>query len=177
MQDHKSSSYSGKLGHASPVQESDRRGTDRVQFTVTADIQEISSGVRFSARTTDLSPGGCFVDTKIPFPMGTKVRVTLRKADKSFDAAGSVVYSQNGLGMGISFSDLAPRCSEELALWISELAGDQPPLDETMTPQKGAIAPSKAGERALVVRLVRLLIGKGLLTEAEGASVLHDPLL
>lgn len=177
MQDHKGSLYSGALGHASPVQESDRRGAGRVQFTVTADILEIGSGARFSARTTDLSPGGCFVDTKIPFPMGTMVRVTLRKADKSFEADGSVVYSQNGLGMGISFSDLAPGRSNELASWISELTGERPPLQEPPGVGRSGVAPLRAGDRAMVVRLVQLLIGKGLLTEAEGASVLHDPLL
>jgi hypothetical protein len=37
--------------------------------------------------------------------------------------------------------------------------------------------PSKGREFVALVRLVRLMIGKGILTEAEGASVLHDPVL
>jgi hypothetical protein len=177
MHDPNKISYSGKLGHSAPVQESDRRGAGRVQFTVSADILETNSGARFSARTTDLSPGGCFVDTKIPFPMGTIVRVTLRRGNKAFDATGSVVYSQSGLGMGISFSDLASERREELAAWITELTGERVPLhDEAPVVEKGG-SPLRTGDKAMLVRLIQLLIGKGLLTDAEGTSVLHDPLL
>jgi hypothetical protein len=32
-------------------------------------------------------------------------------------------------------------------------------------------------EWAAIVRLVRLMISRGILTEAEGMSVLHDPVL
>src|SRR4029077_17109165 len=127
MGNHKDThSYSGRLGHSSPVQDSDRRGNDRVVFTATAEIVERGSGARFSARTTDLSPGGCFVDTKIPFPVGTKVQVTLRKGKANFEAPGTVAYLQDGLGMGISFDDLALHRRSELASWLSDLAGEHP---------------------------------------------------
>jgi hypothetical protein len=177
MQDHKSKhSYSGKLGHTSQVQDSDRRGNDRVVFTATAEIVERGSGARFSARTTDLSPGGCFVDTKIPFPVGTKVQVTLRKGRASFEAPGTVAYLQDGLGMGISFDGLAPQRRSELTSWLSDMNGEQQVLRED--PQAVASSVNRpAPDRALLARLIHLLIEKRILTEAEGASVLHDPLL
>jgi hypothetical protein len=168
-------SYSGKLGHSAPVQESDRRGADRVPFTITADIVELSSGARFTARTTDVSPGGCFVDTKIPVPVGTSVRVTLNHGKMAFETGGAVVYSQCGLGMGISFQDLSPQRSQELAAWILELTGDQPLAADAGAQKSGA--PAASADRAMLVRLVRLLIEKRILTEAEGTSVLQDPLL
>jgi hypothetical protein len=167
-------SYSGKLGHSAPVQESDRRGAGRVPFTITADIVELSSGARFVARTTDVSPGGCFVDTKIPFPVGTSVRVTLKHGKMAFETGGAVVYSQCGLGMGISFQDMSPQRSQELAAWILELTGEQPLAADTGTQKSGAHG---SADRAMLVRLVRLLIEKRILTEAEGTSVLQDPLL
>jgi PilZ domain len=166
-------SYSGKLGHSAPVQESDRRGAGRVPFTITADIVELSSGARFVARTTDVSLGGCFVDTKIPFPVGTSVRVTLKHGKMAFETGGAVVYSQCGLGMGISFQDLSPQRSQELAAWILELTGEQPLAADAETQRS---APASA-DRAMLVRLVRMLIEKRILTEAEGTSVLQDPLL
>jgi hypothetical protein len=168
-------SYSGKLGHCAPVQESDRRGADRVPFTITADIVELSSGARFTARTTDVSPGGCFVDTKIPFPVGTSVRVTLQHGKMAFETGGAVVYSQSGLGMGISFQDLSPQRSQELVAWILQLTGEQPLAADPGAQKTGA--PAGSADRAMLVRLVRLLIGKRILTEAEGCSVLQDPLL
>jgi PilZ domain len=177
MLDHKGKhSYSGKLGQSAPVQDSDRRGNDRVVFTATAEIVEMGSGARFSARTTDLSTGGCFVDTKIPFPVGTKVRVTLRKGKASFEAPGTVAYLQDGLGMGISFDDLASMRRSELSSWLSDMTGEhQAVRDDSQNP--GSSAHRGAPDRAVLTRLIHLLIQKRILTEAEGTSVLQDPLL
>jgi len=177
MQDHKGKhSYSGKLGHSSPVQDSDRRGNDRVVFTATAEIVELRSGARFSARTTDLSPGGCFVDTKIPFPVGTKVHVTLRKGKASFEAPGTVAYLQDGLGMGVSFGDLESVRRSELASWLSDMTGEHQAVhDDSQRP--ASAAPGATPDRAMLTRLIHLLIQKRILTETEATSVLHDPLL
>ena len=177
MQDNKGKhSSSGKLGHSSPVQDSDRRGNDRVVFTATAEIVELRSGARFSARTTDLSPGGCFVDTKIPFPVGTKVHVTLRKGKASFEAPGTVAYLQDGLGMGVSFGDLEPVRRSELASWLSDMTGEhQAGHDDSQRP--ASAAPGATPDRAMLTRLIHLLIQKRVLTETEATSILHDPLL
>jgi hypothetical protein len=92
--------------HSSAVQEAERRAAERHMFTAGAEVVELKSGARFSTRTTDLGPGGCFVDTTVPFPIGSIVRVTLNKGKTTFETAGTVVYSQHGLGMGIAFSEL-----------------------------------------------------------------------
>src|ERR1700730_18864568 len=97
-------SSSDKKGPGTPspaVQEAERRIAERHMFTAGAEVIELKSGARFSTRTTDLGPGGCFVDTTVPFPIGSHVRVILNKGKKAFETAGSVVYSQHGLGMGI----------------------------------------------------------------------------
>src|SRR5277367_6418742 len=91
--------------HSPAVQEAERRGAERHMFTAGAEVVELKSGARFCTRTTDLGPGGCFVDTTVPFPAGSKVRVTLQKGKTTFQTAGSVVYSQLGLGMGIAFEE------------------------------------------------------------------------
>src|ERR1700729_3069817 len=88
------------------VQEAERRGGERHMFTAGAEVVELKSGARFSTRTTDLGPGGCFVDTTVPFPVGSKLRVTLHKGKTTFETPGTVVYSQHGLGMGIAFDEL-----------------------------------------------------------------------
>jgi hypothetical protein len=91
---------SGSRGKAVGTADSDRRNTDRHSFTASAEVVELSSGAKFSARTTDLGPGGCFVDTMVPFPVGANVRVNVRKGKTQFDTPGMVVYSQAGLGWG-----------------------------------------------------------------------------
>lgn len=178
MYEHRPNKQAGPagIGNQPAVKEAERRGADRHSFTASADVVDVSSGARFSTRTTDLGPGGCFVDTMTPFPVGAKVRVTVKKAKADFQTEGTVVYSQNGLGMGIAFAEL--NANQRLALedWLAELTGGKQLLQD----RPRAVNASVFGhgvDHALVVRLIQLMIGKGILTEAEGASVLMDPLL
>ena len=73
-------------GAPSPaVQEAERRIAERHMFTAGAEVIELKSGARFSTRTTDLGPGGCFVDTTVPFSIGSDVRITLNKGKNICD--------------------------------------------------------------------------------------------
>jgi hypothetical protein len=167
-----------KRANAGAIRDFDRRHADRHIFTAAAEVVELCSGARFSTRTTDLGPGGCFADTTVPFPAGSQVRVSVRKGRTHFEADGTVVYSQVGLGMGIAFNALDSAQREALDTWLSELtAGRQGSHHEAERSSQNPIPVSFKTNQTAVVRLVQLLIGKGLLTEAEGASVLYDPVL
>jgi len=167
---------SAAIGKSVDVLETERRGTARHTFTAAAEVVELKSGARFSTRTTDLGPGGCFVDTVCPFPVGSKVRVTLQKAKTNFQTGGTVVYSQHGLGMGISFDDHDDARRIALGEWLAEITGDCQAIPEIV---RMPMPPGshRGPEWTSLVRMIHLLIGKGLLTEAEGTSVLHDPVL
>jgi PilZ domain len=158
------------------VLETERRGTSRHMFTAAAEVIELRSGARFSTRTTDLGPGGCFVDTVCPFPVGSKLRVTLQKAKTTFQTGGTVVYSQMGLGMGISFDDHDEVQRVALAEWLADITGDRQIIPELVRMPLPA-GTHRGPEWTAIVRLVRLMISRGILTEAEGTSVLHDPVL
>jgi hypothetical protein len=167
-----------RLAQSPEEREAERRIGDRHMFTAAAEVVELASGARFSSRTTDLGPGGCFVDTTVPFPVGSKLRLTLQKGQTNFQTLGTVVYSQTGLGMGIAFEDHDTEQRLALGQWLSEITGRYIIDEIARLPQANNKAASQSGsDRATVVRLVRLLIGKGLLTEAEGTSVLHEPVL
>ena len=179
MYDHGQKKYSRDEvnGKASSTGEAERRNADRHVFTASAEVVELGSGARFSTRTTDLGPGGCFVDTMLPFPVGAKVRVNVQKGKTQFETGGVVVYSQTGLGMGIAFDTLEPQQSQALETWLRELTGGR----HVLFPEKGRPSDGATSVRGLdhaaLVRMVQLLVGKGMLTEAEGASVLFDPLI
>jgi len=161
------------------VATADRRNADRHLFTASAEVIELSSGARFSTRTTDLGPGGCFVDTMLPFPVGAKVRVSVRKSQTTFETSGLVVYSQTGLGMGIAFNTMEPQQRDALDNWLAELTGTKQAHASQLTFGRavhGSISGKPQGLAALT-RLVRLMIAKGLITEAEGASILYEPVL
>jgi hypothetical protein len=167
---------SGAATRESATKDADRRGADRHVFTAAAEVVDMTTGARFSTRTTDLGPGGCFVDTLSPLPVGSQVHVSVRKGQTHFQSEGTVVYSQDGLGMGIEFSSLDSTQQKALETWLTELTGGRyiAPVDlrqEKRTPRLST------PDHAVVVRLIQMLISKGLLTEAEGQSVLHDPVL
>jgi hypothetical protein len=169
-----------KHSAATTVTDSERREGSRHIFTAAADVVEVSSGARFSTRTTDLGPGGCFVDTTNPFPVGSKLHVRLHKGKTSFETSGTVVYSQHGLGMGIAFSDLAHERRSALESWLADLTGERQSHDVVTYETRATLSssPQRGGSaNTSLVRLVQLMIGKGILTEAEGASVLIDPVL
>jgi hypothetical protein len=174
---HNKRSPYGAADSNAAVKDAERRGTTRHMVTMGADVVEFSSGARFSTRTTDLGTGGCFVDTTYPFPVGSKVQLKLHKGKSSFEILGTVVYSQSGLGMGIAFDQISPQQQVALAEWLSEVTGERIPVAEAVRPPKRAEDFQRLAQSAGLVRLVRLLIGKGMLTEAEGASVLYEPVL
>ncbi len=175
-------------GKPEKAQEAERRIAERHMFTAAAEVIELQSGARFSTRTMDLGPGGCFVDTTVPFPVGSKVRIALQKGKTNFKTAGNVVYSQAGLGMGIAFEAQEPQQRAALDVWIAEVTGNTPIAHdhshhdndtEVVVHARGAKIQShhRSDEWTAMVRLVQLMIGKGILTEAEGTSILHDPVL
>jgi PilZ domain-containing protein len=160
------------------VKDSERRGSDRHTFTASAEVVEQSTGARFATRTTDLGPGGCFVDCTIPFPVGCRLRVNLEKGKTNFATTGTVVYSQTGLGMGIAFDELNEEERRGLDAWLEHVTGEKLHTQERPVSVVSTSSSSAQGaQNPALVRLVQLLIGKGMLTEAEGSSVLFDPVL
>jgi len=175
-------------GQPQKARDAERRIAERHMFTAAAEVIELQSGARFSTRTMDLGPGGCFVDTTVPFPVGSKVSIALQKGRTNFQTAGSVVYSQTGLGMGIAFGEQEPQQRIALDQWLAEVTGNHPSSHERshehshQPAQAASHKPNgdshhRSPEWVAMVRLVQLMIGKGILTEAEGTSVLHDPVL
>jgi hypothetical protein len=178
MYDHGNKKHSrDTLGGKAATNEAERRTGNRHSFTASADVTELGSGARFSTRTTDLGPGGCFIDTLVPFPVGAQVQVSVRKGETKFDTCGTIVYSQHGLGMGIAFDALDASQREALDNWLMELTGARKAAFQEIVQTSRNGASHTRDNSAAVARLIRLMIGKGILTEAEGSSILHDPVI
>lgn len=113
----------------------------------------------------------------VPFPVGAQVKVAVRKDETQLETRGTVVYSQHGLGMGIAFDALDATQRAALDTWLMELTGTRKVAARELVQAARDGAGLRAGNSAALVRLVRLMIGKGILTEAEGSSILFDPVL
>jgi hypothetical protein len=100
--------------------EQNTRREPRYPFIASAELFEEISGSRMNSRISDLSFGGCYVDTINPLPDGTAVRLKIFTETHSFEAPATVVYSHAHLGMGVKFRELQPIQEEVLRLWLPE---------------------------------------------------------
>lgn len=161
----------------------ERRGTIRHQITVSAEVVEIKSGTKFSTRTTDLGPGGCFVDTLMPLPVGSAVRTRLQKDNVTFDALGTVTFSQTGLGMGIAFDEMPPERLAALDAWLVQLTSSHPTAGDAHAAAGPVSAAASNETRATrkqtdaTYKLIRLLVKRGVISERDAESLIGEPLL
>ena len=98
----------------------DKRTAIRVAFIAAVEVVEVGTGTRLSARTSDLSRTGCYIDTLNPTPSKTVVRVRLTHHGEELELPGRIVYVSPGLGMGVRFDDsLTPAQLNVLDRWVS----------------------------------------------------------
>ena len=97
-----------------------RRSADRVSLILVAEVTEVDSGARLSARTSDVSRTGCYIDTLNPTPSGTVVSVKLTHQGEELEVLARIVYVSPHLGMGVRFDEsiTAPQLAI-LDRWIA----------------------------------------------------------
>lgn len=100
----------------------EQRREQRHAFIAQAEVLEQNSGALMSSQISDLSLGGCYVDTVNPLPDGTPVHLKILTETHSFEAPAKVVYSHAFLGMGVKFLDVQPKFEEVLRLWLPQPA-------------------------------------------------------
>ncbi|HKV23442.1 MAG TPA: PilZ domain-containing protein [Candidatus Acidoferrum sp.] len=99
-----------------------KRREPRYAFIASAEILEERTESRMSTQISDLSRGGCYVDTINPLPDGSAVHIRIYTETHSFEADAAVVYSHPHLGMGMKFREIRPQSAEVLRLWLPEAA-------------------------------------------------------
>ena len=111
-------------------------------------------------KLTDLSLGGCYVQTESPFPQSSAVDLCLRTAGMEIHTEGLVRVMHPGRGMGIEF----PARTEEQRKSVGEFI-------EFLTGQPGATPQLETSPRSLVANAVDLNQTGSAATDAD------DPLL
>jgi len=100
---------------------SQRRSVRRCSFVASAEVNELSSATKLVLRTSELSIGGCYLDTLNPFPEGTLLQCRILRDDGIFESKAKVVYSNPGFGMGVAFTGIAPDQRTMLENWLADL--------------------------------------------------------
>jgi CheY-like chemotaxis protein len=83
---------------------SNRRVQSRLACRLSADVFRLGEGVPNRCTLSDVSTGGCYVETPAPFPPHTDVNLVVRTQDLKLRVRGTVQVSHPGFGMGVQFS-------------------------------------------------------------------------
>jgi CheY-like chemotaxis protein len=127
----------------------------RAHEALPEDPEEVSP-----CKLTDLSLGGCYVQTESPFPQSSAVDLCLRAAGMEIHTEGLVRIMHPGHGMGIEF----PARTEEQRKSVGEFIA-------FLTGQPGADPQLETSPRSLLANSVDLNQASGAETDVE------DPLL
>jgi hypothetical protein len=164
-----------KIGVSSDHGLPERRRHFRYPFTATVELVEPNSQTRIQGRTSDLSRGGCYVDSTCRFSAGSIVKIRLTKEMCSFEARADVVYSLDGMGMGVKFTGADSEQLSTLEKWMAELSGEQQPRPELPQPSDQSCAQQRLGNEEYFVlsELVLELMRQGVLSNSKCEALLR----
>src|SRR6266436_552495 len=83
---------------------SNRRVQSRLACRLSADVFRLGEGVPNRCTLSDISTGGCYVETPAPFPAQTVVNLVVRTRDLKLRVRGTVQVTHPCFGMGVQFS-------------------------------------------------------------------------
>jgi diguanylate cyclase (GGDEF)-like protein/putative nucleotidyltransferase with HDIG domain len=84
----------------------DRRSHPRMKCRVTIELQTDAGGAPLFANITDVSLGGCFVETSNILAPGSKIKVGFSMDDPSLTAEGVVARLDPGTGVAVQFREV-----------------------------------------------------------------------
>ena len=121
------SEQSGSPGEAG---RQNRRSFTRMKLSVPVEIETAGSDIPIRGATSDLSLGGCYIETMFPFPVGTEIDLKLQ-VDGTLLIEAAVVTCDPQVGNGIKFIKMLPEDHAELKAYLEAAAeqhqaGDSP---------------------------------------------------
>jgi diguanylate cyclase (GGDEF)-like protein len=84
----------------------DRRSHPRMKCRVTIELTTDAGGTPMFANLTDVSMGGCFVETSTIVPAGSKITLGFSMDDTSLKAEGVVARLDPGSGIAVQFREM-----------------------------------------------------------------------
>lgn len=98
---------------------SNRREKSRYACRLGADIYRAGERVPHRCTLSDISSGGCYVETPAPFPAGTTVEIVVRTLEMKVQVLGTVQAMHPGFGMGVEFSLKSPHERDQVQQLIA----------------------------------------------------------
>jgi PilZ domain len=105
---------------ASPLKNKRRYVRHKVWFPLEIGFED-SRRTHMQTNATDIGGRGCYVETLLPLPIGTKVKITFWMDSEKIQTSGVVRASDGGVGMGIEFTQLDDHVQERLQQHLDKL--------------------------------------------------------
>ncbi len=119
-----------KIVQEAPPPPKERRRYVRHKIPIGLEIRQ-ESGVPLHVRATDVSPGGCYVETMLPMKKGAEMEVTIWLESGRIVTKAIVRTSDVAVGMGIEFIGMTAAETDLLDQFIKAqvaMAGSASPL-------------------------------------------------
>ena len=97
-----------------------KRSVPRYPFAAPAVILEPLTQTELSCRTSDISLGGCFVESVDQFPTNTIIRIRIERDGETFKSWCRVAHVQKGIGTGIAFLEHPAEARLTIQSWVAE---------------------------------------------------------
>jgi CheY-like chemotaxis protein len=82
----------------------ERRDRSRHSCSIGAEVYKLGSNVPNRCTLSDISTGGCYVETREPFPADTELEIVVRVQDSKLHIHGKVRSTHPGFGTGVQFT-------------------------------------------------------------------------
>ena len=117
---------------------SDRRVQARVACRLSADVYILGGTTAQHCSLTDISAGGCYVETNESYPSGTAVDIVVRTLDMKLRVQGIVHASHPGFGMGVEFTLLNDEQRDQVKqlIAVQEAAAETEVTSESEVPSE-----------------------------------------
>lgn len=99
----------------------ERRKAPRYGLVAIAELTDPDDAKMLSAKVTEVSRTGCYVDSPKTFPVGTPLKVIISRDERTFVTRADVIHVQEQMGMGIAFVDPAQDQLKILDSWLAGL--------------------------------------------------------
>ncbi|MGE0405562.1 MAG: PilZ domain-containing protein [Candidatus Korobacteraceae bacterium] len=174
---------SAGAGRSSPVEpsrreawtEQERRRAPRYKCDVLARVGQSGHPYATSARVTDISRNGGYMETMSPFPMGARVQITLETPQGNILLSGSIRTFHPAMGNGVAFASMDAETERLLNAFLDTLEpapvayphGIAQPAESLLQTGSEDFEATNIVLHPQVEALIELLEAKSLLTRGE----------
>lgn len=99
----------------------DKRRYPRRHAALAIELRTQGSAFPIINQTSDLSPGGCYVNLLSTFPAGTKLDIVLWAGETRLSFPGTIITADANVGNGIDFSGMSDEQRTQLQNYLDEI--------------------------------------------------------